>query len=130
MRSRQDSALALSDKSTAGNSEWMDEPSGTVPSVTADFMRKTFYPEDEHVADPAAASPTDRSCLCCWDSVGRALSEPPSHLIKLIDSLLYYFIHFFSALIDEDCFQGGKICCNDILTKKPPTSLCQVNFLF
>lgn len=75
VRARQDSELALSDKSTAGNSAWMDESSGTVPSVTADFMRKTFYPEDEHVADPEAASLTDRSCRCCLDSVGRVLCD-------------------------------------------------------
>lgn len=58
MRSCWDSALALSDKSTAGNSQWMDVSLGNVPNVTADLIRKAFYPADEHVAH-AAASLTD-----------------------------------------------------------------------
>lgn len=48
-------ALALCDKGTAGNSECMDVSLGTVPDVTADLIRKAFYPADEHVADAAAA---------------------------------------------------------------------------
>ena len=37
----------------------MDVPLGKVPDVTADLMRKVFYPADEHVADAAAAFLTD-----------------------------------------------------------------------
>lgn len=62
--------MALSDKGTAGNSEWMDVSFGKVPNVTADLIRKAFYPADEHVADAAAASLTDRHSLCCWDCGG------------------------------------------------------------
>lgn len=49
---------------TAGNSEWMDVSLGKVPNVTADLIRKAFYPADEHVADAAAAFLTDRRFLC------------------------------------------------------------------
>lgn len=52
---RSRSALALSDNGTAGNSERTDVSLGIVPDVTADLIRKTFYPADEHVADAAAA---------------------------------------------------------------------------
>lgn len=52
---RSRSALALSDNGTAGNSERMDVSLGKVPDVTADLIRKAFYPADEHVADAAAA---------------------------------------------------------------------------
>ncbi len=48
-------ALALSEKSTAGNSERMDVSFGKVPDVTADLLKKASYPADEHVADAAAA---------------------------------------------------------------------------
>lgn len=60
--------LALSDKGTAGNNWWMDVLLGKVPNVTADLIRKTFYPADEHVAD---AFLTDRRFLCCWGPGGR-----------------------------------------------------------
>lgn len=63
--------MALSDKSTAGKSKWMDVLLGKVPNVTADLIRKAFYPADEHVADGAAAFLTDRRFLCCWDQGGR-----------------------------------------------------------
>lgn len=43
---------------------------GKVPDVTADLIRKAFYPADEHVANAAAASPTDRRFLCYWDQGG------------------------------------------------------------
>ena len=33
----------------------MDVSLGKVPDVTADLIRKAFYPADEHVADAAAA---------------------------------------------------------------------------
>lgn len=59
--------MALRDKGTAGNSDWMDVSLGKVPDVTADLIRKAFYPADEHVADAAAASLADRRFLCCWD---------------------------------------------------------------
>lgn len=52
--------MALSDEGTVGNSEWMDMSLGKVPNVTADLMRKVFYPADEHVVDAAAAFLTDR----------------------------------------------------------------------
>lgn len=39
----------------------MDVSLGEVPDVTADLMRKAFYPADKHVADGAAASLTDVS---------------------------------------------------------------------
>lgn len=56
--------MALSDKGTAGNSKWMDVSLGKEPDVTADLIRKAFYPADEHVADAAAAFLTDRRFLC------------------------------------------------------------------
>lgn len=62
--------LALSDNGTAGKSKWMDVSLGKVPDVTADLIRKAFYPADEHVADAAVAFLTDRRCLCCWDQGG------------------------------------------------------------
>lgn len=59
--------MALSDKGTAGNSKWTTVSFGNVPSVTADLIRKAFYPADKHVADAAAASITNRHLHCCWD---------------------------------------------------------------
>ena len=46
--------MALTNKGTAGNSKWMDASLGKVLDVTADLIRKAFYPADEHVADAAA----------------------------------------------------------------------------
>lgn len=36
-------------------SEWIDVLTGKEPNVTADLIRKAFYPADEHVADAATA---------------------------------------------------------------------------
>lgn len=83
--------MALSDKGTAGNGEWMDVSLGTMPNVTADLIRKAFYPVDEHVADAAAASLTDRRFLCCWGPGGRGAVT----LLKIIEADFYSSLHQF-----------------------------------
>lgn len=88
----------------------MDVLLGKVPNVTADLIRKAFYPADEHVADGAAAFLTDRRFLCCWDQGGGEMWPTvdlhlPLKTIKADRAILWFIM---PVLLDEYWAQGGS----------------------